>query len=93
MKRTGVSILPQPCVLENTPEVGIPLPCQEVLPQYSSQVKIFGKLTDVVLGIKCLHLLQIGPRCFASVMWMAMAAAEKHQPRASHSAALCSQPS
>lgn len=56
------------------------------------KAKIFGKLTDAALGIKCLHLLQIGPRCFASAMWMATAAAEKHHPWASRNAPLCSQP-
>lgn len=41
---------------------------------------------------KCLHLLQIGPRCFTSVIWMTTeAAAEKHHPPTSHSASLCSQ--
>lgn len=45
---------------------------------HRDEARIFGKLTEAVLGIKCLHPLQIGPRCFPAVMWMAVAAVQMH---------------
>lgn len=97
VRRTRVSILVRASPASATSDCNL-LPKRECLYPAKScscsithrdEARIFGKLTEAVLGIKCLHPLQIGPRCFPAVMWMAVQQWRCiYCPWASHSAAL-----